>query len=101
MNPGDMHSVHLPVSSYRLQLGPDAGFAGAARRLPYLEALGITDCYVSPILKATAGSTHGYDICDHSVLNPELGSDEDFDAFASAVSQRQKGLIVDFVPNHM
>jgi (1->4)-alpha-D-glucan 1-alpha-D-glucosylmutase len=96
-----MQSVHLPVTSYRLQLGPDFGFRDAAGRVPYLDALGVTDCYVSPILKATSGSTHGYDICDHSVLNPALGSDDDFDTFASAVSQRQMGLIVDFVPNHM
>ena len=81
-----MHSVHLPVSSYRLQLGPRFGFADAARRVPYLDALGITDCYVSPILKATAGSTHGYDICDHAVLNPELGSDHEFDAFAASLA---------------
>jgi (1->4)-alpha-D-glucan 1-alpha-D-glucosylmutase len=96
-----MHSVQLPVSSYRLQLGPHFGFADAARRVPYFDALGITACYVSPILKATAGSTHGYDICDHSVLSSELGSDDDFDAFAASLNQRRMGLILDFVPNHM
>ena len=48
-----------------------------------------------------AGSTHGYDICDHNALNQELGSEQDFDAFACELRARGMGLILDFVPNHM
>jgi (1->4)-alpha-D-glucan 1-alpha-D-glucosylmutase len=96
-----MRSVHLPVSSYRLQFGPRFGFADALRTVPYLEALGITDFYVSPVLKASPGSTHGYDICDHRTLNPELGSKAEFDDLCAALRRRGMGLILDFVPNHM
>ena len=96
-----MSRTHSPVTSYRLQFGAHFSFADAHRVVPYLEAIGITDCYVSPLLKATAGSEHGYDICDHNALNQELGSDQDFDAFAAALRERQMGLILDFVPNHM
>jgi (1->4)-alpha-D-glucan 1-alpha-D-glucosylmutase len=96
-----MSRIHSPVSSYRLQFGAHFSFADAQRVVPYLESLGISDCYVSPLLKATAGSEHGYDICDHNALNQELGSDQDFDALAATLCERQMGLILDFVPNHM
>ncbi len=63
--------------------------------------LGISDCYASPVLKAVPGSDHGYDVCDYAALNPELGSDADFDRFAEALARSDLGLILDFVPNHM
>src|SRR5262249_54609977 len=50
---------------------------------------------------ASPGSTHGYDIVDHNSLNHELGTDDDFEAFACELQARRMGLILDFVPNHM
>jgi (1->4)-alpha-D-glucan 1-alpha-D-glucosylmutase len=50
---------------------------------------------------ARPGSTHGYDVTDHSTLNPEIGSDEDFRAFAQRIQDRGMGLIADVIPNHM
>ena len=35
-----------------------------------------------PTCKARPGSTHGYDIIDHQLLNPEIGTDEDYDAWS-------------------
>src|SRR4051812_34668771 len=96
-----MPQPHRPVSTYRLQFGPDFRFADALALVPYLHDLGIADCYASPLLKSTSGSQHGYDICDHSALNPGLGTDEDFHRFAAALRARSMGLLVDFVPNHM
>ncbi|MGE5242941.1 MAG: malto-oligosyltrehalose synthase [Betaproteobacteria bacterium] len=90
-----------PVSTYRLQFGRQFQFADARELLPYLDELGITDCYSSPQLQATPGSTHGYDICDHTRLNAELGSDADYAVFCAALEARELGQIVDFVPNHM
>jgi (1->4)-alpha-D-glucan 1-alpha-D-glucosylmutase len=84
-----------------VQFGSHFGFVDARRLIPYLEQIGITDCYASPLLKAAAGSSHGYDIVDHSALNHELGTDQDFDAFACELRARGMGLILDFVPNHM
>ena len=69
--------------------------------MPYLDALGISDLYTSPILKATPGSTHGYDICDPRHLNPELGTPEDFARLSDALKAHGMGLIMDIVPNHM
>jgi (1->4)-alpha-D-glucan 1-alpha-D-glucosylmutase len=91
----------IPVSTYRLQLNKDLTFAKAARLVPYLRRLGISHCYVSPYLKARPGSTHGYDIVDHSEINPEIGSADAFDRFVAELQGHGMGLIADIVPNHM
>jgi (1->4)-alpha-D-glucan 1-alpha-D-glucosylmutase len=91
----------VPSATYRLQLNGNFTFRDARDLVPYLDALGITDCYVSPVLQARAGSHHGYDICDHSKLNPELGGEKEFDAFTDSLRARDMGLILDMVPNHM
>ena len=93
--------TRTPASTYRLQLNPTFGFRDAREIVPYLSALGVTDCYLSPIFAATPGSTHGYDIVDHNRLNSELGSPEDFQALCEALQQHSMGLLLDFVPNHM
>jgi (1->4)-alpha-D-glucan 1-alpha-D-glucosylmutase len=93
--------THRPVSSYRLQLHGNFGFVHARETVPYLSQLGITDCYTSPHFKANPGSTHGYDICDHSSLNPELGTEGDYDAFCGTLRGHALGHIADIVPNHM
>ncbi|MEO8077235.1 MAG: malto-oligosyltrehalose synthase [Acidobacteriota bacterium] len=90
-----------PVSTYRLQLHDGYGFSAAAALVPYLDRLGITDAYTSPYLKASPGSTHGYDICDHTQLNPELGTMADYESFSAALRARGLGHILDIVPNHM
>ena len=90
-----------PRATYRLQLNKDFTFADALKLLPYLDDLGISHLYLSPILKARPGSTHGYDTVDHRQINPELGSLDEFRALARAVQQRGMGIILDFVPNHM
>jgi (1->4)-alpha-D-glucan 1-alpha-D-glucosylmutase len=91
----------LPRATYRLQLNRDFTFNQAKAIVPYLAALGISHCYVSPCLKARPGSMHGYDIVDHNSLNPEIGSPEEFDGFVAALHQHDMGLILDIVPNHM
>ena len=91
----------IPRATYRLQLNRDFTFAQAKAIVPYLSALGISHCYISPCLKARPGSMHGYDIVDHNSLNPEIGSAEDFDSFVGALHEHDMGLILDIVPNHM
>src|SRR6516225_3637713 len=91
----------LPEATYRLQFSAEFTFRDAERIVPYLAELGITHCYASPYLKARPGSRHGYDIVDHRQLNPELGSEEDFRAFVTALQQHGMGQILDVVPNHM
>ena len=94
-------SPQIPSATYRLQFHQGFTFRDAAELVPYFARLGISHCYASPDLRARPGSTHGYDIIDHTSLNPEIGSPEDFDAFISALHQHGLGQILDIVPNHM
>jgi (1->4)-alpha-D-glucan 1-alpha-D-glucosylmutase len=90
-----------PSSTYRLQLQPAFGFRQAAEVVAYLERLGIGGLYLSPMMRARPGSTHGYDICDHTSLNPELGSTDDLAALAARASASGMGIVADIVPNHV
>ncbi len=96
-----LEPAYVPCSTYRLQLNQRFTFAQAAAVVTYLHDLGITDCYTSPFLMAHPGSTHGYDVTDHTRFNPEIGSEEQFTDFAERLQQRGMGLVVDVVPNHM
>jgi (1->4)-alpha-D-glucan 1-alpha-D-glucosylmutase len=91
----------IPVATYRLQLTADFDFDAAAGVVPYLKALGISHVYASPFMKARKGSTHGYDIVDHTQFNPELGGEAGFARLSAALKQHDLGLILDFVPNHV
>ncbi|HEU4684926.1 MAG TPA: malto-oligosyltrehalose synthase [Nitrospira sp.] len=91
----------LPLATYRLQLHHAFTFRDARNVVPYLRALGITDCYLSPISQAAPGSEHGYDVIDPTVINPELGTEEEFQEFARVVRSSGMGLVLDVVPNHM
>ncbi|WP_296180910.1 alpha-amylase family glycosyl hydrolase [uncultured Mobiluncus sp.] len=90
-----------PVSTYRIQLSPEFGFNQANKLLPYLDFLGITDVYLSPILQAAPGSNHGYDVVDHSRISTDLGGEDAFVALAESIHRANMGLVVDVVPNHM
>jgi (1->4)-alpha-D-glucan 1-alpha-D-glucosylmutase len=90
-----------PVSTYRLQFHRGFRFSDARSLVPYLHALGITHCYASPILKAGAGSTHGYDITDHNQINPEIGGEQEFHDLVDELKAHRMGLVLDMVPNHM
>ena len=58
----------------RLQLHPGFTLRDAAARVPYYARLGISHLYLSPITRAVAGSTHGYDVVDPATVSPELKS---------------------------
>lgn len=94
-------AVRIPMATYRLQFNRAFTFRDAARLVPYLHALGISDCYSSPYFKATPGSLHGYDVTDHNVLNPEVGSEEEYNAFVQELQRYGLGQLLDMVPNHM
>ena len=91
----------VPLSTYRLQLTADFNFEHAVAVAPYLKALGISHVYASPFTTARKGSTHGYDVVDHTKLNPELGGEAGFERLSAALKQHDLGLILDFVPNHV
>ncbi len=90
-----------PLSTYRIQLHKGFTFQDAKAVVPYLSRLGVSDLYASPYLKATPGSTHGYDCVDHQHLNPEVGSSEEHAALCGTLRDQGLGQVLDVVPNHM
>ena len=99
--PARIPPLHVPRSTYRLQLNHTFTFADATALVPYLAALGISHVYCSPYQRARPGSLHGYDIVEHGALNPEIGSREDFDRFVAALDAHRMGHLCDVVPNHV
>ena len=93
--------LRVPRATYRLQLGPDLTFDDAAALVPYLAALGISDCYISPFFEASSNRSHGYDVSDHGRFRAELGGETAFGRFAEALRHHGLGLLIDVVPNHM
>lgn len=91
----------IPVSTYRVQFNKHFRFVDAGAVIQYLYALGISDLYASPYLKAKEGSLHGYDIVDPASLNPEVGTEEEYQSFISELHKYKMGQILDIVPNHM
>ena len=91
----------IPRATYRVQLHHDFTFRDVTALVPYLAALGISHVYCSPYLRARPGSRHGYDIVDHRMLNPEIGSMEDFGQMVEALARHGMRHLCDVVPNHM
>ena len=89
------------TATYRMQLHAGFTLTDAVQVLPYVEALGVTHVYLSPVLTAVPGSEHGYDVLDHTTISAELGGREALEALAAAAHGRGMGVVVDVVPNHM
>jgi (1->4)-alpha-D-glucan 1-alpha-D-glucosylmutase len=88
--------------TYRVQLTPELGFRRVREVvLPYLRDLGVSHLYLSPVLKARRGSTHGYDVVDPTCVSAELGGEEELRALCEAAHAAGLGAILDVVPNHM
>jgi (1->4)-alpha-D-glucan 1-alpha-D-glucosylmutase len=91
----------IPTATYRLQFRSGFGFSEAEAIVPYLEKLGVTHIYASPIFKARAGSPHGYDVVDPGQLDPALGTTSDLERLHGTLKAAKMGWIQDIVPNHM
>jgi (1->4)-alpha-D-glucan 1-alpha-D-glucosylmutase len=88
-------------ATYRLQFHKGFTFRDAEALVPYLARLGVSHLYASPLMQARPGSTHGYDIVNHNRLNPEIGTETEFESLVAALAAHGMGLVVDIVPNHM
>ncbi|MGB6051422.1 MAG: alpha-amylase family glycosyl hydrolase, partial [Rhodococcus sp. (in: high G+C Gram-positive bacteria)] len=92
----------IPSSTYRLQLRGDGFTLDDARGIvDYLDDLGVTHAYLSPILTATQGSTHGYDVVDPTTVSAALGGRDALIELVAELHARGMGVIVDIVPNHV
>lgn len=96
----------IPTGLYRVQLRGARvtrpfTFADVGRQAAYLAGLGVSHVYLSPILTAAPGSTHGYDVVDHATLSADLGGTAGFTAMAAELARHGIGIVLDIVPNHM
>lgn len=96
-----MDNKQTPRATYRLQFSPQFRFHDALQLVPYLDKLGISHIYASPITRPRTGSLHGYDVCDPREVNPELGTTDELMELLVELKQHKMGWIQDIVPNHM
>ncbi|WLG98000.1 malto-oligosyltrehalose synthase [Pseudomonas sp. FP198] len=88
-------------ATLRLQFHKGFTLDDAVAQVPYFAALGISHIYASPLLKARAGSMHGYDVVDPTQVNPELGGEAALKRLVATLREHRMGLILDIVSNHM
>ena len=101
MMDGNLTSARAPRATYRVQLTEAFGFDHVAAIAPYLSQLGVSHVYLSPILQAAPGSTHGYDVVDHQQLSAELGGIDGYQRMSAALIACGVRQVLDIVPNHM
>lgn len=90
----------IPTATYRIQLNAQFTFADLQVIILYLRNLGISHIYASPIFQAKTASSHGYDIVNPNVINPELGGKAAFESLMREVQACGLGWLQDIVPNH-
>jgi malto-oligosyltrehalose trehalohydrolase len=94
-------ALRTPASTYRLQVTEDFDLLEAAKTLTYLHELGVDWVYLSPLLASESGSSHGYDVSDHSAIDPARGRASGLAALSSEARRLGMGVLVDIVPNHV
>ena len=115
---GDASNDLGGISGGRLQTGFDPahkGFfhggdlKGLTRRLDYIQRLGATAVWLSPIFKNKAvqgqpssesAGYHGYWVTDFNQVDPHLGTNTDFKAFVDAAHARGMKVYMDIIANH-
>ncbi|MEL5990215.1 malto-oligosyltrehalose synthase [Microbacterium phosphatis] len=91
----------IPRSTYRVQLRREFSLDQAAELVDYIAALGADTVYLSPMLASEPGSNHGYDVIDHTRVDPDRGGGEGLSRFSAAARAAGLGVLADIVPNHM
>ena len=78
---------------------------GLTAKLPYLENLGITAIWLTPILRnqAVQGDItgyHGYWVLDFTEIDPHLGSNADLKSFINQAHEKNIKVFFDIITNH-
>lgn len=72
---------------------------GVIEKLDYLQSLGITTLYLTPVF--TSVTHHNYDTDDYERVDPQLGTDEDLETLAHLLHANRMRLVLDGVFNHV
>ncbi|GGB87219.1 malto-oligosyltrehalose synthase [Dyadobacter sediminis] len=89
------------TATYRIQFHKAFSFTDFEKWIPYFQKLGVGTIYASPILESTPGSTHGYDGVNPSVIDPEIGTEDQLRELSSSLKKLEIKWLQDIVPNHM
>ena len=80
-------------------------FAGVRERLGYLDDLGMTAIWFTPVFEndmtPAYGAYHGYAATDMYATDPRFGTTGEFAALVDAVHQREMKVIMDMIHNHV
>lgn len=71
---------------------------GIADKLDYIEALGVSNIWLTPIHPSP--SYHHYDVLDYDAIAPEFGTLADFDHLVTEAKKRGITVMLDLVVNH-
>lgn len=82
-----------------LRVKHGGNFAGILEALPYLDELGVTCVWLSPI--GPAPTYHRYDATDYFAVDSALGDVDDLRALTAAAHDRGMRVLLDFVPSHL
>ena len=93
--------MYNPISTYRIQFQKDFTFSDFENIISYLQKLGVSTIYASPVFEAVPGSVHGYDGINPNDINPEIGTEEQLKKLSVQLKQQNIGWLQDIVPNHM
>lgn len=79
--------------------------AGLTEKLPYLDNMGVTAIWLTPILRNQAmqqgtSGYHGYWILDFTEIDPHLGTNADLKHFIDQAHQRNIKVFFDIITNH-
>ncbi len=80
-------------------------FAGIQEHLDYIDDLGMTALWMTPIFENDMppeyGAYHGYAATDMYQVDPRFGSNDEFRALVSATHDRGMKVIMDMIHNHV
>lgn len=93
--------MQYPSATYRVQLNSEFTFKQLAEIIDYLHELGVSTIYAAPITTSRKDSTHGYDVIDPSVINPQIGTLDELRELAAKLKGYHMNWLQDIVPNHM
>ncbi len=87
------------------QYTPEGTFNAFSEHLPRLKKMGVDILWFMPIYPISEKNRKGslgspYAVSDYTAVNPELGTEEDFDRMVAKIHELGMHLILDFVPNH-
>ncbi len=73
-------------------------FNGLTSKLDYLKDLGVGGIWLMPIMPSP--TYHKYDVTDYKAVDPEYGSQEDFQKLVEEAHKRGIRILVDLIVNH-